>query len=232
MIDADSVAQTQFRPFRYVFALLVTMAAAAAAMAFVVPTKARAQGLQTYFGVNGGYSHAFGSLSDPSTPGFALDGLGFKGFSGGVHGGVDMQLPASMFFVGVFGGYTWQKVDFAINPIATARLGDAYTAGVRTGFKSGKSKYFVGMGYAHAEMTSNISGLDLPSLHGLAYTAGTTYEIAPNLLLGGEVTYTHFNKASVMGLADLQVDQLAVKATLSIQLGTLANPVLPAAPLK
>lgn len=231
MLDAASVGQTQFRPFRYVFALLITMAAAAAAMAFALPTKARAQGLQTYFGVHGGYSHAIAALSDPANSGNSIDGLGMKGFVGGVHGGVDMQLPSSIFFVGAFGNYTWQRVDFTINPIASIRLGDAYTGGLRTGFKLGKSKYYVGMGYTHAELSSNIDGLTLPSLHGLTYKAGTSYEIAPNLLLGAELGYTHFNNAVVMDAVNVKADQLTFMATMSLQLGTMANPVLPA-PLK
>lgn len=231
MIDHTSVdGGTPSSLFRFVFAFMVTFAAFAAGMAFLLPTKARAQNIQAYAGVHGGYSQAVMSAADASVPGVSIEGLGMRGFAGGVHGGLDMQLPSSMFFVGAFADYTWQKVDFTINPIATVRLGDSYTGGLRTGFKLAKTKYYAGIGYTHAELTSNIPSAVLPSLHGLTYKVGTSYELAPNLLLGAEAQYTHFNNAT-MDTTSLKADQVSFMATMSIQLGSLASPVLPA-PLK
>lgn len=223
MIDTAG-GQTPRKPFRYMLVGLVMAAALAAALALLVPTKARAQGIQLYGGVQAGYSIANTEVSSPLAPGFSIDGLGSKGMIGGVHGGVDMQMPSSIWFVGVFGDYTWQRVDFSINPVATARLGDSWTIGGRAGFVSGKSKYYGLLGYTQAESSLNIAGVTMPTFKGLTYGAGVSYALANNLALGLEARYTHFDSANVMNVVDLQPDQLSVMARLSFQFGGMSTP--------
>ena len=131
---------------------LVLMAILALAMVIVTAKPARAQTpLQVYLGGSVGYSLADTTVSSPLLPGASLDGLGSKGAIGGIVGGVDMTFPSSIWFAGVFGSYTWQKVDFSINPLATATLGDSWRAGVRTGFASGKSKYYASLALTQTE---------------------------------------------------------------------------------
>ena len=227
--------RTEPKSHLIVLAGLVLAAVAAISIALFIPTKARAQTpLQVYVGAHGGYSMVNTEVSSPLLPGFSLDGLGSRGLTGGVHGGVDVALPSSMIFMGVFADYTWQKVDFSISPLATARFGDAYTLGVRAGVATGKSKFYGLVGYKHAESSINIAGVDMPSFHGMTYGAGTSYNIAPNMAVGGEVLYTHFQSANLMSVVNLQPDQLEVRAFVNFQLGNLANPLAPlaAAPLK
>lgn len=226
--------RTEGKSHLIVLAGLILAAVAALSIVLFSPTRARAQSaLQAYAGVHGGYSMMNTEVSSPLAPGFSIDGLGSKGFGGGIHGGVDVALPSSIFFVGVFADYTWQKVDFSINPIATARLGDAYTVGFRGGIAPGKSKFYGLIGYKHAESSINVAGVDMPSFHGMTYGAGTSYNVAPNVSVGGEVLYTHYQSASVMGVVNLQPDQLEVRAFVNFQLGNLTNPLaLAPAPLK
>lgn len=211
---------------------LVLMALLALAMVIVTAKPARAQGLQAYVGVQAGYGMADTSVSSPLLPGASLDGLGSKGVLGGFHGGLDMQMPSSIWFVGVFGDYTWQKVDFSINPVLTARLGDSWTIGGRAGFLSGKSKYYGLLGYTQAESSLNVAGVTMPTFKGITYGLGTSYNLANNLALSLEGRYTRFDSANVMSVVDLQPDQMSIMARLSLQLGSLPNPVATVPPLK
>lgn len=226
--------ETPKKPFIAMQIGLVAAALVAAIFAVILTTKAaKAQTpLQIWAGVGVGYSHATTEVSSPLAPGFSIDGLGSKGMIGGIRGGVDMGLPGSAFFIGAFGDYTWQKVDFSINPIATARLGDAYTLGGRVGMVDGKSKYYVLLGYTSAESSLNVAGVTMPTFKGLTYGGGVSYSIAPNLAVGLEGRFTRFNSESVMGVVDLQPDQMSIMATMVVQLGNVPNPVSAPAPLK
>lgn len=209
-----------------VLAGLILAAIASLAVVSFAPTKAKAQTpLQVYAGVHGGYSMMSTEVSSPLAPGFSIDGLGSKGLVGGLHAGVDTGFPGSIWFAGIFGDYTWQKVDFSINPLATARLGDSWTVGGRAGITSGKSKYYGLVGYTQAE-SSITGGMAMPVFKGVTYGVGTSYNLANNLVASLEARMTHFQSATVVGTPiDLQPDQLSVRFGLSLQLGNMPSPV-------
>lgn len=212
---------------------LILAAIACAIMVGFTGTKARADGpqVQIYGGVHGGYAMATTELS---SSGFGIDGIGSKGFVGGVRLGTDVFMPSSMFFVGAFGDYTWQQVDFTVNPsLFSARLGDSWTVGGRVGLLAGKIKPYALLGWTHTQVSNSLAGLTLPDLHGLSYGAGVEYQLASNLALGTEARWTKYSAAAIPGSGiDLQTDQLAVMMTLTLQLGGPKAVQLPGAPLK
>lgn len=208
-----------------VLAGLILAAIASLAVVSFAPTKAKAQTVSTYVGGMGGYSFANTALSTGGAT--IVDGLGSKGFAGGIFGGVDLNLTNSPFFVGAFGDFKWQHVDFSV-PAApfSARLGDAWTVGGRIGMTTGKLKPYVLLGYTQADTSSSIAGLSMPKLKGLAYGAGFDYMLANNLAVGVEARINRYDSATIAGTGlDMQTDQLAVMARLSLQFGAMPSPV-------
>lgn len=226
----------------------LVLAAIAALTIAATTTKARAQTpLQIYGGVNAGYGFANtdATVSSGATSA-AIEGLGAQGKMYGLHAGVDMGLPNSAWFVGAFGDFNWQDVDFSagIPGVAgiKAKLGDSWTVGSRVGLASGKTKYYGLLGYTQTDFSVSPTGFAIPptiklpsNFTGITYGVGVSHSLANNLALGVEARYTHYNSAAIdLGAlpltASLQPDALSIMAKLSIQLGNAPAPA--AAPLK
>lgn len=220
----------QNQAFLAVFTGLIVASIVCGVIAF--PTKARAQTVSTYVGLHAGYGMSSTELSDGVS---SINGIGAKGLMGGVHGGVDMYLPSSMWFIGVWGAYDFSKMDAKLSTpfgSASARLGDAWSVGGRVGLSKDKMKPYVLLGYKQAE--TSVSGLGvvpMPTLKGLVYGVGLDYSLANNLSVGAQATMTKFDAADI-GATGIAMKPEALELTLRLNLQIGAPVATTAAPLK
>ena len=200
-----------------------------------ISAPALAQTPQFYIGVHGGKSIAASELAvnDPMFP-VSIDGLSSTGYVGGVHAGLDLQLPNSPLFFGVLAGFDFQNTEFNISgPGLTfsANLGNSWYAGGRVGFVIYGAKVYGLAAYRQTEWDSTVAELTSPELKGFDLGMGIDIPVAKNVSLGIEVINTHF-RAAELKLNDLpigpgvsqQVDQLVGMARLNFTLGG-ANPL-------
>jgi opacity protein-like surface antigen len=202
-------------------------------MMALTATKARAQTVSAYAGVHAGYSIA---STEIAIPGVALDGVGSKGLLGGVHGGVDIFLPNSPWFVGAWAAYDWSRVDAKLSapPVfsASARLGDAWSVGGRLGLSIGKVSPYAVLGYKQQETGLSLAGVGMPTLKGIVYGAGADYAVAQNLKIGALATLTKFDAADVGGVPGLTIKPEALEVTLRASLSFGGPVATSATPLK
>lgn len=210
---------------KHIFAALLVTPAAIAAQS------AAAQTPQFYIGVHGGKSVAASELSDTGGN-FSLDGLSSRGFIGGLHTGLDLQLRNSPLFFGVLAGYDFQNTEFQVSSgggsTFSAKLGNSWYAGGRAGFVIYGAKVYGLAAYRQAEWDSTVAELTSPTLRGYDLGLGIDIPVAPNVSLGIEGVNTHYRRAEFKfndnptGLQQ-EVDQLSVMARLSFTLG--GNPL-------
>ena len=211
--------------------LSATILLAAGLTAFAVaPT--RADTPQVYFGVHGGRALASTELSAPPST-FTLDGLGSDGYVAGVHAGVDMKLPSSMIFFGIFGGYDWQNTEFKAGTF-TAELGNSWYAGGRMGFTTKGAKYYVLAAYRQTEWSTSSTAIMIEELKGLDLGIGVEIPLAKNVSLGLEGISTQYRSAEIKagpaggpfsptGIHQ-ETEQLSVMARLNFQFGGVEAP--------
>jgi opacity protein-like surface antigen len=211
------------RFFKNVTALMV--------FAAITAQGAVAQTPQFYIGVHGGKSIAASELTLDMAP-VSIDGLSSNGYVGGVHAGLDLQLPNSPLFFGVLAGYSFQNTEFNAafgSSTFSATLGNTWYAGGRVGFVIYGAKVYGLAAYRQAEWDSTVAELTSPDLKGFDLGMGIDIPIAKNVSLGLEVVNTHF-RASEFQLSGVdtgvsqQVDQLVGMARLNFTLGG-ANPL-------
>ena len=208
--------------------------AAAALILGALSTVATAQTAQVYIGAGAGYSISSTEVTSPSVPGLSLDGLGSRGAVGGIHGGIDVYLSNSQVFVGVFGSYSWQDVEFslALAPVAglSAKLSDSYSVGGRIGMMVGGVKPYLLAAYTHTKMewSANAGGVPVvmpsaPDFSGLTLGGGVDVPLAKNLSWGLIGTYTRFGEENVAigpgASINLQPEQLYIGARLTLSFG-------------
>jgi opacity protein-like surface antigen len=207
------------------------------AAAGVASDKAHAQSPSVYFGIHGGKGLATTELTTDALGGVSLDGLGSNGLIGGVHAGVDLQLANSIVFVGAFGGYSWQEIEFNANvgtASVNATLGDSWYVGGRAGVVVKGSKFYALAAYRRSEMAfsstpSWITGkLSLDDPRGWDIGLGAEIPIAKNISLGIEGIYTQYDKGEfawggVPTKVHGEIDQISVLARLNIQFGAVQS---------
>lgn len=183
--------------------------------------------VQLYVGVHGGPSFANSKVSD-DTGFFALDGLGSRGWVGGLHGGADLAIPNTIFFVGAFAGYDWQNTEFkatAGTTSFTANLNNSWYTGARAGVKVGAGKVYVLGAYRQTETSWTTAAIKSPDLKGYDVGVGLAYPIAKNIELGIEGIKTHYRSEDLYTAtgvdtgANLQTDSLGVMARLTFTFG-------------
>jgi opacity protein-like surface antigen len=209
------------------FALMV---AALAAMAMAAT--AMAQTPSVYVGVHGGKSMASTELTD--TPGtFSLDGLASNGYVGGVHGGIDLQLPKSPVFVGAFAGADWGDTEFRLTAgpgfAFIATLGNSYYVGGRLGIVAHGAKLYGLAAWRQAEWSSSVNALAVDDPRGWDLGLGVEVPVAKGVILGVEGIHTQYQRAEFLAGAPPtatgihgETDQISVLARLSLQFGGAA----------
>lgn len=201
-------------------ALKVIGGAAIALAAYISP--ADAQMPEIYIGVHGGKSFVNSEVSLEGAPVF-LDGIGSDGWMGGVHVGSDFKLPGGPFFIGAFGGYTFQNVETTAalgGPDTTVlAFGDSWNVGGRVGMFVGQGKVYIGGGYRSTE--AEIAGLGwTKDLTGYDVVGGVSFPLARNLDFGVEGVWTHYNKEEIgTSGVNIQPEQLSFMAKLIFNFG-------------
>lgn len=168
-----------------------------------------------HIGVQGGVSFA---NTEVSAGGLGIDGLGAEGSFAGIHVGLDYQLPGSAVVLGVFGDYSWQKVEFSVTPaLLNASLEETYTIGARAGVVVGNAMPYLLVGYTSAETAASFLGTSVssPTLTGWTAGGGIEFDVAPNVMLALEARYTRFDTETVASVIALDTDQLSAMARLS-----------------
>lgn len=213
-------------------------AAVAAACAMVFATFAKADGPTpvVYFGAHGGKSFASTELTVDGVPGLSLDGIGSKGYVGGIHGGADLllsQRDGLNPFVGVFGGYSWQNTEanLTLGPGVglSMSLGDSYYGGARLGLaSSGGVKGYGLIAYRHTDLGFS-SPLPIPaigpsSVKGWDIGAGIEMPVAKHMSFGIEGIWTKYDTADVTIAGtptplNLDIDALTVMGRFNITFG-------------
>lgn len=191
-------------------------------------TMTRASAQEVYVGVHGGQS--IGKTELTNTPGtFSLDGLGSTGYVGGLHAGMDLRLPNSAVFAGLFAGYDWTNDEFSItfgSTKMTATVGNSWYVGGRAGVLVGPAKLYALTAFREASWSSSIKNLTLADPKGFDLGIGAEIPIAKNVSLGIEGVRTQYQKAELMFGATpaptgihAETDVLSVMARLNFQFG-------------
>lgn len=205
--------------FLTIFTALLIASVACAILAY--PRQARAQTVSTYVGLHAGYGISSTSLTDGTD---SINGIGAKGLQGGIHGGVDVFFPNSMFFIGAWGAYDFSKMDAKLLAApfnASARLGDSWSVGGRVGLSKDKVKPYVLLGYKQAETSvSGLGPVSMPTVKGLVYGGGLDYALANNLTVGAQATLTKFDATDITGTGlTMKPEALEITLRMSLQLG-------------
>lgn len=189
---------------------------------------AQAESPMFYFGVHGGRSIGASEISNTGST-FVLDGLASSGYVIGVHAGVDMKLPNSMVFAGVFGGYDGQNTQFKVinSPNTfTADLDRSWYGGGRTGVIVNGSKVYALVAYRQTDWHSSVPTLALTNLRGFDLGLGVEMKLAKSITFGIEGVRTQYQNgefsfgtpASPTGIHQ-QLDQYQILARLNFEFG-------------
>ena len=187
----------------------------------LLAANAAAQTPTFYVGVHGGLSMADTELSGG---GFSFDGIGSKGWIGGVQGGLDLNLPNGgappQFFVGGYGSYSWQNTDTELKtggPNWTGSLGDSWSVGGRAGTYYGASKIYVLAGWRQTELDLGALAPSM-TLQGWDVGLGAAIPITDFMEFGIEAVRTQYQDEKI-GPINLSSEQLSVLARLNFKLG-------------
>lgn len=193
---------------------------------------------QCHIGVQAGGSIANTSLGVTGTP-LAVDGLGAQSTRPdmGIHGGCDIKVTGSPFFIGAFGEWNSQEVAFEVSPgLFKGSLGNSWAAGARAGVElAGGAKPYVMIAWTQADANWSsvvpLTGVGLPShFKGWMYGGGIEVPLkGTNFSLAGEGRFIRYQSENVAGVIDMQPDQLQAMVRLNWNFGAPA--ALPA-PLK
>lgn len=211
---------------------LLTAAAIIVAASFIVSTKSHAQTPSVYFGVHGGQTISSTELTN-SAGTISLDGLASHGYIAGIHGGVDVQLPGSIVFAGLFAGYDWRDTEFNLNVGAfnfNAALGNSWYAGGRAGVVVHGAKVYALAAWRQSEWSSSLKGLSIDDPKGFDLGIGVAVPLTKNVVVGVEGIRTQYDKDEfILGppLAPTgtktgihgETDQISVLARLTFQFG-------------
>lgn len=193
---------------------------------------------QCHMGVQAGGSIANTSLALGGTP-LAVDGLGAQSSRPdmGIHGGCDLRIAGSPFFVGAFGEWNNQDVAFEVQPsLFKGFIGNSYAFGARAGVElAGGAKPYLLVAWTQADANWSsmvpLGGVGLPShFKGWMYGGGIEVPLkGTNFSLAGEGRFIRYQSENVAGVIDMQPDQLQAMVRLNWNFGAAA--ALPA-PLK
>ena len=184
------------------------------------PARADGPAFVPYVGVHGGYSIGSTEVGISGSP-LAIDGLSSHGLAGGIHAGLDTQLPGTQLVLGVFADYTWQDVAFEVKPnLLKATLGDSWTVGGRAGIQMGNALPYVLVGYTGTKSDTSFAGTSIasPDLRGWTGGAGIELKLSSMLSLAGEYRYTKYDSENLFGVVDLQTESHSVMARLNVRL--------------
>lgn len=185
----------------------------------VAPPKS---GVFAYFGVHGGRTMFDTEVSLSGVP-LSFDGVGGKGWIGGLEGGVDYVF-ASRMFVGAWASYSWQNTESKLTLGTTtlsAGLGDSYAVGGRFGYDMGKAKLYGLAGYRHTDVEWPSGATGLPSsLSGLDLGIGAGVMLNKNLELDVKGIWTKYQDEDIgkgIGHPVLSTDQLQILTSLNFK---------------
>lgn len=191
---------------------------------------------QCHLGVQMGGSIA---NTDVGVAGLGVSGLGSQSTRPdmGIHGGCDMRITGSPFFVGAFGEWNNQEVAFEVTPgLFKASIGNSWAFGGRAGVElAGGAKPYLLLAYTQAEANWTsvvpLGGVGLPGhWKGWMYGGGVEVPLkGTNFSLAGEARFIRYQSENVAGVVDLQPDQLQAMVRLNYNFGA---PAALAAPLK
>lgn len=173
-----------------------------------------------YLGVHGGYGIGVIELSGG---GGSIDGLSAHGFIGGVHGGIDLQLPSSPIVLRGRAAYTWGSVEFNVNPgILSASAEDGWSVDGGLGYAMDSAMPYVFIGYTKTKTAASFFGtaLNSPDLEGMRYGGGVEWKMAslPNATLALDYTFTDY-KDLALGPITLDADDHRIMGRLNFRLG-------------
>jgi opacity protein-like surface antigen len=202
----------------------------------VISSPAKAQQPTFYIGGHAGTSMANTALG---LDGMSLDGLGGESQtpSFGVRAGVDFAVPNSIVFVGAFGTYTMQNVEFSISDgdeTFKAALKNSWSVGGRAGVVLGNAKPYILAAYRQTEVEWTNLGPGFPSgptLKGYDLGAGMSYAINKDIDIGVEGIWTKYKNVTLEDVfcdpLSLDTTQLAVMGYVNFKFGAAeeAKPV-------
>jgi len=173
-----------------------------------------------YVGVQGGYgaTHHDTSINVAGT-GTPLDGslldipLSSQGGLVGMHAGCDMQVQQIVF--GIMGDYNWQSQTMeinspvlgglipGINPIARLAMDTSWTVAGRAGLVVAPNTLVYGLvGWTRLD-TGDLTLVggnlvaSVPTMEGWTFGGGVDVALTPNIRLGAQYRYTHFDKSNI-----------------------------------
>jgi opacity protein-like surface antigen len=150
-----------------------------------------------YVGGHAGYGIGVNELSW-AHGGESIRGLSDDGFVGGVHAGVDWQVPNTIWVLGARGGYTWSGMEFSAGPFNVSVTDSWWVDGV-VGLGLGQVKPYVFAGYTQAKTDVSVSGVDSPDLRGWRAGTGIEWKVpgAPFMTVGLDYAYTNYDRVGV-----------------------------------
>ncbi len=172
-----------------------------------------------YLGLHGGYGIGVIELSGG---GGSLDGLAAHGFIGGVHGGVDLQLPSSPVVLRGRCAYTWGSVEFNVNPgILSASAEDGWSCDAGIGYAMNSALPYVFAGYTKTKTAASFFGTSVnsPDLEGMRYGGGVEWKMpgVNNARFAVDYTFTDYKDLN-FGPITLDADDHRIMARLNFPL--------------
>ncbi len=220
------------RKSRALDVLRMTAITAVVTLAVMVGFALAASAQQVYVGAHGGKSMASTELTNgPST--FSFDGIGEQGYVGGLHGGVDIGMPKSAFFVGAFGGFDWQNTAFTVTAGSSnfkAAMGDSWYVGARAGVVVHGTKLYVLSAYRQTDATTSVATLTIPKMKGFDLGVGIDVPLSNNVSFGLEGVRTQYQRDELTfgaipaptGIHE-QTDAVSIMARLNVGLNLSGN---------
>jgi len=157
-----------------------------------------------YLGANAGWT--FGNADDTydvGTPAATTFGINADGFSGGLHGGYNIQ--TGNLVVGIEGDFSWTDADgtkFCSNAVClgtgtrpTLEINSIWSVRGRIGYAAGPTLWFAtaGLAYADVDVRDPVQGGSDGKTHrGFIVGGGLERAINPNLRLRAEYLYANF----------------------------------------
>lgn len=171
-----------------------------------------------YVGGHLGYGVGVNELSSVEGGG-SIRGLSTDGALGGIHAGVDWQMPGTIWVLGARGGYTWSGSEFSAGPFSVG-ITDSWWIDGRIGLGAGQVLPYVFAGYTEAKI--GVHGVDgsVPDLHGWRAGTGIEWKLpgAPFVTLGLDYAYTKYDDVKVEYLR-IEPEEHRVLATLNFRFG-------------